>query len=68
MINKNRAGMTVQTLIDKLSNIKDKNKYVACNEFGFGGVSGVNEIKEVSLTSYAGAYSFETTDVVVLMN
>ena len=59
-------GFTVQELIDKLSEIEDKSKFVACPQFGFGGISGVLYVEEETVAGYAGQYSYQKTDVVVL--
>jgi hypothetical protein len=59
-----RKGLTVQQLIDRLEQIQDKNKFVALT--GYDGISGVNTLKEVDVSGYAGTYSFQITSLVVL--
>jgi hypothetical protein len=61
-----RKGYTVQELIDALSLVKDKSKFVACPQIGFGGIEGVRSIQEHTVGGYAGQYSYQKTDLVVL--
>lgn len=64
---KDRMGLTVQEVIDRLNNIEDKTKHVACPEIGLSfGPTGVNRVEEITVGGYAGAYSFEKTDIVFL--
>lgn len=61
-----RKGYTVQELIEALSLVEDKGRFVACPQFGFGGIEGVRNIQEITVGGYAGQYSYQETDVVLL--
>lgn len=64
---KHRQGLTVQELIDKLNQIQDKTKHVACPEMGLSfGITGVQNIIEAEVSGFAGAYSFEKENIVVI--
>ena len=61
-----RSGMTVKEMIKILEKIEDKDRFVACTEAGFGGITGVTEINEIEVGGYAGRYSFEFSKIVLI--
>lgn len=64
---KHRLGLTVEQLINKLQEVKDKTVPVVYHGFGAGNdadVTSVKDVKECQTKGALGCYSFEEMTVV----